>query len=208
MSSKTGNESNWRVTDVDSVDHDAIVVQADFKTMPTSCPKCGSSHRPRRYGNLEAGYRDAPFLGRHVTISVNVQRFRCYDCGQAFFQQLTDMDGKRRMTVRCATYVIDQVMARSSMKDVARMVGVDEKTVRNVFEDRGVIFSIGDFPHDDRLACESCLGIHPGTEMRLVPTKHFGRWRKGELRPDVNVCTECLDFAGDPWRAGMVRRLK
>lgn len=117
------------------------------------------------------------------------------------------MDGKRRMTARCATYVIDQLMARSSMKDVARIVGVDEKTVRNLLEDRSVIFTVGDPPADGRFVCECCLGIHSGTEMRLVPTKHFGRWRKGELRPDVNVCTECAGFAGDPRRAGMVRRL-
>lgn len=117
----------------------------------------------------------ALLLGRQVTISVNAQRFRCHDCGQAFFQNLTDMDSKRRMTERCATYIIDQVMARSSMKDVACIVGIDEKTVRNVFEDRGMIFTVGDPPTDDRFVCECCLGIHPGTEMRLVPTKHLGR---------------------------------
>lgn len=140
-------------------------------------------------------------------IVVDAQRFRCHDCGQAFFQDLTDMDGKRRMTARCADYVIDQVMARASMRDVAHILGIDEKSVRNVFEDRGMIFSVGDFPSDDRFVCECCLGILPRREMRLASRKHFGRWRKGELRPDVDVCATCFDFAKDPWRAGMVRRL-
>lgn len=86
-----------------------------------TCPKCGSGRRPRRYGDISASYRDAPFLGRQVTITVNVRRFRCHDCGQAFFQDLTDMDGRRRMTARCVTYVIDQVMTRSSLRDVAQV---------------------------------------------------------------------------------------
>lgn len=200
-------ESNWRVTDVDSNLQGAIVVQADFKTMPTSCPKCGSGRRPRRYGDLAASYRDAPFLGRQITIAVNLQRFRCHDCGQAFFQNLSDMDGKRRMTARCAAYIIDQVMARSSLRDVSIIVGVDEKTVRNIFEDRGVIFTVGDPPTDDRFVCECCLGVLPRSQMLMASPKHFGKWRKGDLRPEANVCTVCLEFANDPWRAGMVRRL-
>lgn len=51
------------------------------------------------------------------------------DCGgQDFLQNLTGRDEKRRMTPRCATYILlDQGMARSSMNEVARSVGVDEK---------------------------------------------------------------------------------
>lgn len=118
------------------------------------------------------------------------------------------MDGKRRMTARCAAYVIEQVMARSSMKDVANIVGIDEKGVRNVFEDRGLIFSVGDPPSSDRFVCESCLGIHPKSQHRLAPAKHFGIWRSNELLREANVCRGCFDFASDPWRAGVVRRAR
>jgi len=117
------------------------------------------------------------------------------------------MDGKRRMIARCASYILDQVMARSSMGEVARIVGVDEKTIRNVFADRGMIFTVGDWPSDDRFVCESCLGIHPRSAHRLAPAKHFGRWRSGDLLREANVCKYCFDFATDPWRAGVVRRL-
>lgn len=200
------NPSRWRVTQVELTLADAIDVHTDFTELPKSCQKCGSAHRPRRYGEVDSTYRDTPFLGRQVTITVNVQRFRCHDCGQAFFQQLTDMDGKRRMTARCAIYIIDQVMARSSSRDVALIIGVDEKTVRNVIEDRGMIFTVGDPPTDDRFVCECCLGVQPKAELKSVPARHFGRWRKGGLRQDVNVCRGCFDFATDPWRAGVVRR--
>lgn len=196
----------WRVTEVASAEPGGLTVHADFVMFLAKCPSCGSSRRARRYGAIDSSYRDAPFLGRQVTITVNAQRFRCADCGSAFFQDLTDMDGKRRMTARCAAYIIDQVMARSSMRDVSMIVGVDEKTVRNVFEDRGLIFSVGDPPSNDRFVCESCLGIYRHDEMRLAPPKHLGRWRKGQLRSDANVCRTCFDFSEDTWRAGVVRR--
>lgn len=118
------------------------------------------------------------------------------------------MDRKRRMTARCASYILDQVMARSSMGEVARIVGVDEKTIRNVFDDRGLTFSVGDPPSSDLFVCESCLGIYPRSDHRLASAKHFGRWRAGELLREANVCKDCFDFATDPWRAGIVRRLK
>lgn len=183
-----------------------MVIHADYAVLPTTCPKCGSHHRPRRYGALDTSYRDAPFLGRQVIITVNAQRFRCADCGKAFFQELSDMDGRRRMTARCAAYIIDQVMARSSMRDVAHIVGIDEKGVRNVFDDRAMMFTVGDPPRDDRFVCESCLGIHPKSVHRLAPAKHFSWWRAGDLLREANVCKDCFDFARDPWRAGVVRR--
>lgn len=207
-SSGSGNESVWRVTDFESIGSHGLVVQTAFKQLPASCPKCGSSRRPRRYGNLKSNYRDVPFLGRQVAISVDLQRFRCADCGQAFFQDLPGMADKRRMTARCASYVIDQVMVRSSLRDVAMIVGVDEKTVRNVFEDRGLIFSVGDPPSDDRFVCECCLGVLPKSDLRLPPPRHFGKWRKGRLRQDTNVCSTCFGFAADPWRFGIVRRFR
>lgn len=116
------------------------------------------------------------------------------------------MDGKRRMTSRCASYILEQVLARSSMGDVARIVGIDEKGARNVFEDRGLIFSVGDPPSSDRFVCECCLGIHPKSDHRLATAKHFGKWRAGDLQREANVCKDCLAFASDPWRAGVARR--
>jgi transposase-like protein len=201
-----GRESLWRVTQVDSTDL-AIAVHVTYAYTPTSCPRCNSDRRPSRHGVLSANYRDVPFCGRQTTIGVDVQRFRCTGCKQAFLQYLPGMDGKRRMTARCATYVIDQVMARSSIGEVAGLVGLDEKTIRNVFDDRGLVFSVGDLPSSNRFICDSCLGIHPLSEHRLAPARHFGRWRATDLQREANVCKNCLAFESDPWRAGIVRRL-
>lgn len=200
------SESHWRVVQIEPAESGSLIVQATFSAVPVSCPRCGSQRRPSRHGGLSASYRDAPFLGRQVSITVDVQRFRCPDCKQAFLQVLPGMDGKRRMTARCAAYAVDQVMARSSMGEVARILGVDEKTIRNVFVDRGLSFSVGDQPSSDRFVCESCLGVHPHSYLRLAPARHFRRWRAGELLLEANVCLDCLNFEADHWRAGVVRR--
>jgi transposase-like protein len=202
------DESHWRVMQVEAAEAGTVTVHADYAALSVSCPRCGSQRRPSRHGALPATYRDTPFLGRRVSIAVDVQRFRCPDCKQAFLQDLPDMDSKRRITARCAGYVIDQVMARSSMGEVARIVGVDEKTIRNVLDDRSLIFSVGDPPSSDRFVCESCIGIHQKADHRLASAKHFGRWRSGDLQLEANVCKDCFDFARDPWRAGVVRRIR
>lgn len=202
------NESIWRVTGVDKAALGMLEIRAEHTAVPTDCRQCHSHRRPRRYGSFESSYRDAPFLGVQVSIVVTAQRYQCGDCGQAFLQVVPGMDGKRRMTSRCADYIMDQVMARSSMKDVARIIGIDEKGPRNVFADRGLIFSVGDAPSSDRFVCESCLGIHPKSDHRLAPAKHFGKWRSGELLREANVCKDCYDFSTDVWRRGMVSRAR
>lgn len=199
-------DSDWRVLRIDATDPKTMVIHASEPYMPTSCPRCGSHRRPARHGTLSANYRDTPFVGRQVTIAVEVQRYRCQDCGQAFLQDLTGMDAKRRMTARCANYILDQVMFRSSMNEVARIVGVDEKTIRNIFDDRGVIFSVGNPPSENRFACESCFGIYPKSEHRLAPYRHFGGWRSVAVLRDANVCKECFDFPADPWRSAVSKR--
>lgn len=199
-------DSDWRVLRIDAADPRTMIIHANEPQMPTSCPRCGSDRRPSRHGALSAKYRDAPFVGRQVAIAVEVQRYRCPDCGQAFLQDLTGMDAKRRMTARCCEYVIDQVMARSSMNEVARIVGMDEKTIRNIFDDRGVIFSVGDPFSDSRFVCESCLGIYPNSDHRLAPYRHLGNWRTSDLLRDANVCKDCFNFANDPWRSAVSKR--
>jgi transposase-like protein len=201
------NESVWRVAGFEAAALGMLEIRAEHTVVALGCPNCQSHRRPRRYGSLVSSYRDAPFLGTRVSIVVTTQRYQCGDCGQAFLQDLPGIADKRRMTSRCASYILDQVMARSSMKDVARIVGIDEKGVRNVFADRGLIFSVGDPPSSDRFVCESCLGIHPKSDHRLAPAKHFGNWRAGEMLREANVCKECFEFAIDPWRAGLVGRL-
>jgi transposase len=77
---------------------------------------------------------DTPMHGKRVGICVRRQRFRCRDCGDTFQQLLPDMDEKRHMTKRLIRY-IEQRSLQRTFTEIAADVGLDEKTVRNIFRD-------------------------------------------------------------------------
>ncbi|CAH2715887.1 hypothetical protein BACCIP111895_03071 [Neobacillus rhizosphaerae] len=67
---------------------------------------------------------------KRVGIYIKRQRYRCRECNETFFETLTDMDVKNRL--------IDWIQEASLEKtftSVADDIGVDEKTVRNIFND-------------------------------------------------------------------------
>jgi len=67
---------------------------------------------------------------KRVGIYIKRQRYRCRECNETFFETLTDMDVNNRL--------IDWIQEASLEKtftSVADDIGVDEKTVRNIFND-------------------------------------------------------------------------
>jgi len=67
---------------------------------------------------------------KRVGIYIKRQRYRCRECNETFFETLTDMDVNNRL--------IDWIQEASLEKtftSVADDLGVDEKTVRNIFND-------------------------------------------------------------------------
>jgi transposase len=77
---------------------------------------------------------DTPMHGKRAAIKINRQRYKCLDCGRTFQQQLPDMDVKRHMTRRLLDYIQRRSLERT-FTEVAQDVGLDEKTVRNIFTD-------------------------------------------------------------------------
>ena len=104
---------------------------ATYNSLLDACPKCGSVGRLYRHGAKTIDYRDAPAFGKQFVIRCRVQRWRCRDCGETSMQPLPDMDVKRRMTRRCVEY-IEQQCVPQTYAALARHVGVDEKTIRNI----------------------------------------------------------------------------
>lgn len=95
------------------------------------CPKCGVIERLYRHGTDDVSFRDIPSFGKQVEITVRVQRWRCRECGTTANQPLPGMDSRRRMTERCIEWIADRGIVET-FSSVARHVGVDEKTVRNI----------------------------------------------------------------------------
>lgn len=71
---------------------------------------------------------------KRVGIAVDRQKFRCKNCSRVFYEQLPDMDDKRSATKRLVAYIEKQSLKRPHAS-IAEEVGVDEKTVRNIFRD-------------------------------------------------------------------------
>src|SRR5690349_6155329 len=122
--------NGWEVVGI-KVIGDTQEATATYSSLLENCPKCGSIDRLYRHGVKEIDYRDAPAFGKHFVIRCRVQRFRCRDCGETSMQPLPDMDTQRRMTKRCVRYIEEQGAGRT-YADIARTIGVDEKTVRNI----------------------------------------------------------------------------
>lgn len=102
---------------------------------PSCCQSCGAAEgRVVRFGKDDQAYRDVPIHNKRVTIWMIRRRYKCHDCGSTFRPELRDMDDRRMMTKRLVKHIeIAAVLGNNS--DVARTVGVDEKTVRLIFED-------------------------------------------------------------------------
>ena len=79
-------------------------------------------------------FMDTPMHGKRTLVEIERQRYRCKACGKTLFEPLPDMDDKRQMTSRLLAY-IEKNSLRKTFSDLAREVGVDDKTIRHVFDD-------------------------------------------------------------------------
>ncbi|MEG6615509.1 helix-turn-helix domain-containing protein [Peptococcaceae bacterium 1198_IL3148] len=77
---------------------------------------------------------DLPIRLKRVGLQVNRRRYKCRACGSTFWERLISIDEKRSMTKRLLESIEEQSMSKIFVQ-VAENVGVDEKTVRNVFKD-------------------------------------------------------------------------
>lgn len=112
-----------------------MTIMATCKTVPECCPRCGTVDKLYRHGPDWRAFRDVPSFPHHVIFRLKVQRWKCRECSVTFSQDLPDMDGHRQMTKRCVAYIQHHGVART-FSDIAREVGVDEKTVRQICTER------------------------------------------------------------------------
>ena len=121
----------WDVLEVTELAH-AYQVKAHVLELPTQCPYCEHSVTVG-FGRRNDSIVDMPVRGKHVEITISRRRFRCQACGRTFLQAAPLKDGKRQMTRRLIEH-IESECSKRAFTDVATEVGVDEKTVRNVYK--------------------------------------------------------------------------
>ena len=111
--------------------------QIELETVetPSACPHCGCVSNLYRYGKREQLFMDLPFHGKRVGLLVHRQRYQCRDCQQTFLERLDHtVDEKRNATKRLVEYIEKQSLKRTFVS-IAEDVGLDEKTIRNIFRD-------------------------------------------------------------------------
>jgi len=111
---------------------DHYLVEADGGVVPTACPTCSSALY--RHGSQRQSYMDTPMHGKRVLIEIERKRYRCKVCGKTLFEPLPAMDSKRQATSRLISY-IESHCTKKTFADLSREIGVDDKTIRHVFDD-------------------------------------------------------------------------
>lgn len=113
----------------------AYVIEAESTGVVTICPDCPSGlGRLYGHGSELQSLRDTPIHGKTVRIALRRRRYQCQHCGKTMFEPLDALDGKRLATRRLVEY-LQQHMFQETFAALARRVALDEKTIRNVFED-------------------------------------------------------------------------
>ena len=111
---------------------DHYLVEAEGSVVPTACPTCQSPLY--RHGSQRQAYLDTPMHGKRVVIEIDRKRYRCKVCGKTLFEPLPVMDSKRLATTRMVQH-IERHCLRKTFAEVSREVGVDDKTIRHIFDD-------------------------------------------------------------------------
>lgn len=115
----------------DNGDHYRIRASGQF--LPGICPQCRSFELVGHGRQLQQ-FLDVPIHGKRTLLEIERQRFRCKRCNKTLFGTLGDMDAKRLCTSRLVTYIEFRCL-KKTFAELAREVGVDEKTIRHIFDD-------------------------------------------------------------------------
>ncbi|GAA0286361.1 transposase [Gracilibacillus halotolerans] len=100
---------------------------------PERCPECGFD-KLYKHSSRKQLIMDLPIRLKRVGLQLNRRRYKCRECDSTFWERLISIDEKRSMTRRLLESIEEQSMSKTFV-EVAESVGVDEKTVRNVFKD-------------------------------------------------------------------------
>lgn len=128
------NLPNLEIIDMKESEYDYRFLVESINPKPSYCPKCGSIPNFYKHGKKEQLFFDLPMHAKRVGIYVNRQRYKCRECNETFFENLPDMDVDRSVTNRLIDW-IQTASLEKTFTSVADDVGVDEKTVRNIFND-------------------------------------------------------------------------
>ncbi len=127
------NIPSLKFTGAHETEHDYHIT-AEVELPPIACPACGCKPNLYRFGVKKQLFMDLPIHAKRVGITLHRQRYRCRECSVTFLEPLADMDERRLATKRLVNHIEKQSLKRT-FASIAEDVGLDEKTIRNIFRD-------------------------------------------------------------------------
>ena len=147
------NLPRFNVLNLQENEHD-YCIEVEVDSPPQFCPHCGCIDPTlQKYGIKKQLFMDIPMHGKSTGILVKRQRYKCKECNTTFLEPLPHMDDKRLATKRLVDYVAKQSL-RKTFTGLAEEVGIDEKTVRNIFHDY-----VNHLEANAKFETPVCLGI-------------------------------------------------
>lgn len=128
------NLPTLKILDMKESEYDYRFLVESTIQPPSHCPKCGSVPNFYKHGKKEQLYFDLPMHGKRVGIIIKRQRDKCRECDETFFEDLPDMDISRSVTKRLINWIREASLEKT-FTSIAEEIGVNEKTVRNIFND-------------------------------------------------------------------------
>lgn len=113
---------------------DEYHVKAAPREIARRCPHCDSSNDIVSHAWRTLVIRDVPSHGKAVAIHLDVPHLKCRPCNKTFTAPVPEVDTGREMTLRLTKWVARQAL-EYTYAEIAKQVKVDEKTVRNVFDE-------------------------------------------------------------------------
>jgi len=120
-----------RPVSVEDKDGVRIITVRTANMLPDRC--CGYPILNKN-GTKTQRFKDFPIRGVPVEILVKRQRYKCSRCEATVYEELPDMDASRMLTIRFRKHLAWEAV-RTTFTDVAYYNGVDEWTVRRLFND-------------------------------------------------------------------------
>src|SRR5690625_4331908 len=128
------NLKNFKIIEIRESKDDYRFLVEVASPPPSYCPKCGTVANLYKHGKKDQLFFDLPMHAKRVGIFVKRQRYKCRECNETFFEDLSDMDESRSVTKRLIKW-IEQSSLKKTFTSIAEEIGINEKTVRNIFND-------------------------------------------------------------------------
>lgn len=111
----------------------AILIGLETESKAVTCPACGSASTVG-YGKMAWRIRDLPIKKKAVFLEIKRRRLRCRDCQVTFNEPVPQISANHRATARLVQNVWKMAL-RHPFAVLSKTLGMDEKTIRNIFKD-------------------------------------------------------------------------